>query len=93
MMEIMRVGLEAERHMSLERAKIFRRSILSYVNSIRKTLDSKSSESVVNGENKQNTLLGMVNKNSVEKIYTMKDNGKTGMFDRIVGRKVEDDND
>lgn len=90
MMEFMRVGLSAENYMSKERAKVWRETTLGIVESIKKTLDSKSSESIRNKDNSQGTLIDKINKNSVEKIYTMKDKGKSGIFDSILHKEAED---
>lgn len=91
MMEFMRIGLTADKRMCKERAKIYREDTLAIVESVKKTIDAKSSESVVNNQNKQSTLIDKINKNSVEKIYTMKDTAKKSIFDSILGREVEKD--
>lgn len=90
MMEFMRVGLSAEKYMSKERAKVWRETTLGMVESIKKSLDSKSSESIRNKDNSQGTLIDKINKNSVEKIYTMKDPTKKGIFDSILHKEAED---
>lgn len=90
MMEFMRVGLSAEKYMSGPRAAVWRETTLGIVESIKKSLDSKSSESIRNKDNSQGTLIDKINKNSVEKIYTMKDNKKTGIFDSILHKEAED---
>ena len=93
MMEFMRIGLTADKHMCRERAKIWRDDTLAIVESIKKTIDFKSSESVVDHQNKQSTLIDKINKNSVEKIYTMKNTKGKSLFDTILNRDVEKDDD
>lgn len=90
MMEFLRVGEAADKHMSKERAKVWRDTTLGIVESVKKSLDSKSSESIRNKDNSQGTLIDKINKNSVEKIYTMKDTAKKGIFDSILHKEVED---
>jgi len=90
MMEFMRIGLSAEKYMSKERAAVWRETTLGIVESIKKSLDSKSSESIRNKDNAQGTLIDKINKNSVEKIYTMKDTAKRGIFDSILQKEAED---
>lgn len=93
MMEFMRIGLTADKYMSKERAKLWRKDTMDIVESVKKTLDSKASESVLGKDHKQATLIDKINKNSTEKIYTMKDQAKKGLMDSILGRDVEKDNE
>ena len=89
MMEFLRVGLSARRHMSKERAAVWLEDTLGMIESIKKSLDSKSSESVVDRNSKQGTLIDKINKNSVEKIITMRGNEGKSLWDTIRGKERE----
>lgn len=94
MMEFMRNGWLATTNMSKERADIWVAEVAEIVESVKKSLDSKSSESIRNKENSQSTLIDKINKNSVERIYTMKDQAKKSLWDSIIGKekdKMSDD--
>ena len=94
MMEFTRNGLNAHNHMCKERADLWVSDTLAVVESVKKMLDSKSSESLRNNQNSQSTLIDKINKNSVEKIYTMKDTAKKSLWDSILGKekdKMSDD--
>lgn len=89
MMEFLRVGLSAKRYMSKERADVWREDTLAKIESIKKSLDSKSSESVVDKNSKQGTLIDKINKNSVEKIITMKGNEGRSIWDSILHKEKD----
>ena len=94
LMEFIRNGLRAIHNMSLERAMIWQHDAIEIAESVKKALDSKSSESMRNKDNSQSTLIDKINKNSVEKIFTMKDNAKNSLWSSIMGKekdKMSDD--
>lgn len=94
MMEFARYGMNADKNMCSERAVNWQIESMAIVESVKKALDSKSSESMRNKENSQSTLIDKVNKNSIEKIYTMKEKAKGSIFDSIMGKerdKMSDD--
>ena len=68
LMEWIRNGGAAKTNMCVERANEWETVVMAVSESVRKTLDSKSSESMVNKDNKQSTLLDKVNRSSSEKI-------------------------
>ena len=59
--------------------------------SYRRSIDAKSSESQRNAQNSQSTLIDKINKNKVERVYTMKDQAKKSLFDGFLGREREKD--
>ena len=94
LMEWIRNGVAARNNMCLERAIDWEKETMAIAESVRKALDSKSSESMVNKDNKQSTLLDKVNRSSSEKIYTMKENASKSLWDSIMGKekdKMSDD--
>ena len=94
LMEWIRNGGAAKNNMCVERANEWESEVMAVSESVRKTLDSKSSESMVNKDNKQSTLLDKVNRSSSEKIFTMKENAKGSLWDSIMGKekdKMSDD--
>lgn len=94
LMEWIRMGKSAENNMCAERAEICKEVVVGVAESVKKTLDSKSSESMADKQNKQSTLLDKVNRSSSEKIYTMKETAKKSLWDSIMGKekdKMSDD--
>lgn len=89
MMEWTREGLDASYHMSGERAKQHVRVVMGVVESWRKALDAKSGESIRNDNNSQSTLIDKINKNSVEKIYSIKGEAKKSLWSSIIGKEKE----
>ena len=93
-MEFVRNGLSAHSNMCKERAEIWQSECLEIFESVKKACDSKSSESIRDGQNSQSTMIDKVNRNSVEKIFTMKDNAKKSLWSSIMGKekdKMSDD--
>lgn len=94
LMEFIRNGLNAKNNMCKERALLWEHEAIEIAESVKKALDSKSSESIRNKDNSQGTLIDKINRNSVEKIYTMKDTAKKSLWDSILGKerdKMSDD--
>lgn len=89
MMEVMRNGMNASKNMCKERALVWQEETLEIAESVRKALDAKASESMVDGHNKQNTLLDTVNKSSSERIISMKDNAKQSIWDSILHKEKD----
>jgi len=88
-MEFVRNGMNAEQNMCKERAVLWAEESVEIGESVKKALDSKSSESIKNKDNSQGTLIDKINKNSVEKIYTMKDVAKKSLWDSIIGKEKD----
>ncbi|MDE2026319.1 MAG: hypothetical protein KGJ07_07530 [Patescibacteria group bacterium] len=77
---------EAFSRMSKPRAKILAQQILARVSSYRYSIDAKSSESVLDKNNRQQTLVQMLNKNSIERKYVVKEEMKKGFASGFIGR-------
>lgn len=59
--------------------------------SYRRSIDAKSSESQRNAQNSQSTLIDKINKNKVERVYTMKDQMNKSLLSGFLGRDREKD--
>lgn len=81
----------AENNMSIPRAMQISEEIMGTGISYRRSMDAKSSESQRNSQNSQSTLIDKINKNKVERVYTMKDQAKKSLFDGFLGRERERD--
>lgn len=82
-----------ENNMCVERSIQISQEIGEIGISYRRSIDAKSSESQRNASNSQSTLIDKINKNKVERVYTMKDNAKRSLFDGFLGRERERDED
>lgn len=88
-----RLAMLAINNMSLERSLQLAHEVMEIGISYRRSIDAKSSESQRNSQNSQSTLIDKINKNKVERVYTMKDNAKRSLFDGFLGRERERDED
>jgi hypothetical protein len=78
-------------HMSQERASILSNQIIDLCESLDYSIDAKSSECLRDKNNTQSTLIDKINRNKIERQYTIKEDVKQGMLDGIMGRKVQAD--
>ena len=86
-----RLASMASNYMSPTRAVKIGGEIIDMGISYRRSIDAKSSESQRNAQNSQSTLIDKINKNKVERVYTMKDQAKKSLFDGFLGREREKD--
>jgi hypothetical protein len=86
-----RTALLSNNNMSEPRAIQIGHEIMEIGISYRRSMDAKSSESQRNAQNSQSTLIDKINKNKVERVYTMKDQAKKSLFDGFLGREREKD--
>ena len=86
-----RLALIVENNMSHPRALQLGHEVMEIGISYRRSIDAKSSESQRNAQNSQSTLIDKINKNKVERVYTMKDQAKKSLFDGFLGREREKD--
>ena len=90
-------GLAAQcyNNMSAPKAKVMAQQILAIGSSFRRSIDAKSSESLRDKLNTQSTLIDKLNRNKVEKAYTVKGEIKKSFMDGFLGREgqreVEDE--
>lgn len=78
-------------HMTRERANVMANQIMDLCESYDYSIDAKSSECLRDKNNTQSTLIDKVNRNKIEKQYTIKDELKGGILDGFLGRKVNQD--
>jgi len=86
-----RQGPECFDNMYKDRAHEMSKDILAIGESYRRSIDAKSSESLRDKHNTQSTLIDKINKNKVEKAYTIKGEGRRSLMDGIIGRDQERD--
>lgn len=78
-------------HMSRQRAQVMASQIMDLCESYDYSIDAKSSECLRDMHNTQSTLIDKINRNKIEKQYTIKDAAKQGMLDGFLGRKINHD--
>jgi hypothetical protein len=88
-MEYVRSGMSAKNNMCSERAAIWEQETIEIFESIKKACDAKSSESIRDHDNSQSTMIDKINRNSVEKIFTMKENSKKSLWSSIMGKEKD----
>lgn len=79
-------GDDAQNHMSGPRALGIRRQIYGIIESYKRSIDAKSSESRRDENNAQSTLIDKINRNKVEKIYSVKGEAKKSFLNGMLGR-------
>ena len=85
-----RSAFSANRNMCAERAEDIQHDIMEIGQSVRRAIDSKSSESIgINKQSQQTTLLGMIGKNKQERVITLNEKARKTLFDSIMGREGE----
>lgn len=89
--EFERLADDAYNNMAPSRAEIIAKQILSIGLDYRYSIDAKSSESLRDRHNTQATLLDKMQKNRVERAYTLKGDAKKSFMDGILGRDRERD--
>ncbi len=91
LLEFERMGKEAYFFMPADRARVLQLQIKEIGKDWRYSIDAKSSESLRDIRNSQATLLDKMQKNKIEKAYTLKGDLKRSMMDGWLGREVERD--
>jgi hypothetical protein len=89
--EFERLGGDCYNNMSAPRAEVIAKQILDIGMDYRYSIDAKSSESLRDRHNTQATLLDKMQKNRVERAYTLKGDAKRSFMDGILGRDRERD--
>lgn len=84
-----RAAFSASVNMNQERADNIAHELMEVGVSYRRSIDSKSSESMRDPRNSQSTLLDKINRNKVEKIHTFRGDMKRSMMDVILGKEME----
>jgi len=78
-------------NMPRERAYEMAKDVLEIGKSFRRSIDAKSSESLRDKNNTQSTLIDKINKNKIEKAYTIRGEGGKSLLAGIIGRDQEKD--
>jgi len=93
--EMERMALEAFNNMTASRAQQYHDQIMAFCQSIRSSIDAKSSESRRDKHNARQTTLDTIGRNRVEKVYSLKDEAKKSGLSSLLGGKsraeIEDD--
>jgi GTP-binding protein EngB required for normal cell division len=78
-------------HMSRERAVVLANQIMDICESYDYSIDAKSSEILRDKNNTQSNLIDKINRNKIERQYTIKDEMKKGILDGFLGKKANQD--
>lgn len=84
-----RMATDAFDNMHKDRALSIARDIMDISTSYRRSIDAKSSESIRDKNNTQSTLIDKINRNKIEKAYTVKGEAKKTLLDGLFGREAE----
>ena len=91
--EFERLAKSSYNNMMPRRAKVISDEILSIVESFKRSIDGKSSESRLDKNNTSATLIDKINRNKVEKYYNVKGEAKKSFMDGLLGRQGEEERD
>lgn len=78
-------------HMTKEKAVVMANQIMDLCQAYDYSIDAKSSECLRDSNNTQSTLIDKINRNKIEKQYTIKDDIQRGILDGFLGKKVHQD--
>lgn len=84
--ELEHLAKQCVNHMSFKRAVVLMNQIINLVSSFKYSIDAKSSESLRDSNNTQSTLIDKINKNKIERAYTIKDDVKKSIWSGLVGQ-------
>lgn len=73
-------------HMAKARAKVMSDQIMAYVNSFKLSIDAKSSESLRDKDNTQQTLIDKLIRNKIERSVTFKGDVQRSIWEGLVGK-------
>ena len=73
-------------HMSQPRALVMDGQLEGVIKAFQYSIDAKSSESLRDKNNTQSTLIDKINRNKIEKAYTVKGAGTKTFMDGLLGR-------
>ena len=84
------LGNQAHNHMMGGRAKVMKEGIDALVSGFKYSIDAKSSESVLNKNNKQSTLVDKFFQQKQEKVYSTEEKMKKGFMQSLIGKDKEE---
>ena len=88
--ELENLGRQSKNHMMPERAKVIEDGIIAIVTAYKYSIDSKSSESVLDKNNKQSTLVDKFFQQKIEKRYTTNEKMKSSTLSSLIGRDKQE---
>ena len=86
-------ALQCYNYMTKERADVMSSQIMDISQWYRYSIDAKSSESLRDKNNTQSTLIDKINRNKIERAYTMKSEGGKSILSGLIGRDREREQD
>ena len=87
--EFQSLGVQGFHFMHRNRALVLAQQIEEKVKNYKYAIDAKSSESLRDMNNTQSTLIDKINRNKIEKAYTVKGDAKKSFMDGLLGREAE----
>ena len=78
-------------NMSIPRAEALTKEIMTQVNAYKRSIDSKSSESILDRQNRQSNFIDKFVNARSERVYTVRGNVKSGIGAALLGNDVEND--
>ncbi len=87
--EFQHLGTQSFHFMHRNRAIVLASQIEEKVKNYKYAIDAKSSESLRDMNNTQSTLIDKINRNKIEKAYTVKGDAKKSFMDGLLGREGE----
>lgn len=88
-----RLAKECKNFMSPDPAKEMEESIMRVVDAYKRSVDAKSSETYKDKHNTQSSLIHILNKNKVEKQYTVKGDAERTFLSGLLGRQAQAERD
>ena len=83
------LAYDAANHMTFNRATVFKSQLLRLIDSYKKSVDGKASESIRDKQNSQLTMIDKLSKNKQEKVFTMKEEMRRSFLDGIMGKEAD----
>ncbi len=85
------IGEDTKNHLNIEWATVLKEQILNIGDHYMKGIDAKSSETMKDKNTSQTSLVDKYLKNKQERVVSLKDDAKRGMFEGMFGSKKEDE--
>jgi len=89
--EFQELGVQGFHFMHRNRALVLGQQIEAKVKNYKYAIDAKSSESLRDMNNTQSTLIDKINRNKIEKAYTVRGDAKKSFMDGLLGREAENE--
>ena len=89
--EMERMANEAFTNMTFARATQYHDQIMAFCGSMRSSIDALSSQSRRDKHNARQTMIDTIGRNRVEKVYSLKEEGKKSGMASLLGGKSRDE--